>query len=83
VSVAEVSVTVTGLTLTKKTKSCVKRKRGRCVKRKRKKKNIFWFTRPPCPSSGTLSFQSFYGYKDPAVQDQLKTVTIPCPDFTP
>jgi hypothetical protein len=83
VSVAEVSVTVTGLTLTKKVKKCVKRRRGRCVKRKRKKKNIFWFTRPPCPPSGTLSFQSFFGYKDPAVEDQTKTVTIPCPDFTP
>lgn len=81
VSVAEVSVTVSGLTLTKTTRKCVKRRGGKCVKRKTKRKNTFWFTEPPCPPSGTLSFQAFFGYKDPAVQDQTKTVTIPCPDF--
>jgi hypothetical protein len=81
VSVAEVTVEVVGLTLTKTTRKCVKRKRGKCVKRKTTKKNTFWFTEPPCPPSGTLSFQSFFGYKEPAVQDQTKTVTIPCPEF--
>jgi hypothetical protein len=81
VSVAEVNVTVSGLTLQKKQRKCVKRKRGRCVKRKVTTKRTFWFTEPPCPPSRQLSFQSFYGYKDPAVQDQLKTVTIPCPNF--
>jgi hypothetical protein len=81
VSVAEVNVTVTGLTLVKKTRRCTKRKRGKCVKRKTKTKRTFWFTEPTCPPSGVLSFQSFYGYKDPAVQDQLKTVTVPCPKF--
>jgi hypothetical protein len=81
VSVAEVNVTVSGLTLQKKKRKCVKRKRGRCVKRKVTTKRTFWFTEPPCPPSRQLSFQSFYGYKDPAVQDQLKTVTIPCPNF--
>jgi hypothetical protein len=81
VSVAEVSVTVEGLTLVKKTKKCTKRKRGKCVRRKTTTKRLFWFTEPPCPPSGVLTFESFFGYKEPAVQDQLKRVTVPCPDF--
>jgi hypothetical protein len=81
VSVAEVNVTVTGLTLTRKTSKCVKRKRGKCVRKKTKTKNSFWFTEPICPPTGVLSFESFYGYKDPAVQDQVKQVTVPCPKF--
>ena len=75
ISVAEVKVTTTGITLTKKT--CSKKRRGKCVKRKTKR--TFWFTEPPCPPSGQLSFEAFYGYK--TEPDQLKTVTIPCPDF--
>jgi hypothetical protein len=81
VSVAEVNVTVTGLTLTRKTSKCVKRKRGKCVRKKTKTKNSFWFTEPICPPTGVLSFESFFGYKDPAVQDQVKQVTVPCPKF--
>ena len=34
ISVAEVKVTTTGLTYTKKTKKCTKKRRGKCVKRK-------------------------------------------------
>jgi hypothetical protein len=75
ISVAEVKVTTTGITLSKKV--CTKKRRGKCVKRKTKR--TFWFTEPPCPPSGQLSFEAFYGYKTEA--DQLKTVSIPCPDF--
>jgi len=75
ISVAEVKVTTTGITLKKTT--CSKKRRGKCVKRKTKR--TFWFTEPPCPPSGQLSFDAFYGYK--TEPDQLKTVTIPCPDF--
>jgi hypothetical protein len=75
ISVAEVKVTTTGITHIKKT--CAKKRRGKCVKRKTKRS--FWFTEPPCPPSGQLSFEAFYGYK--TEPDQLKTVTIPCPDF--
>jgi hypothetical protein len=75
ISVAEVKVTTTGITLKKTT--CSKKRRGKCVKRKTKR--TFWFTEPPCPPSGQLSFEAFYGYK--TEPDQLKTVTIPCPDF--
>ncbi len=81
VSVAEVNVTVTGLTLVQKKRKCTKRKRGKCVKRKTTTKRIFWFTEPTCPPSGQLSFESFFGYKDPAVQDQFKKVQVPCPKF--
>lgn len=75
ISVAEVNVTTTGITYTKKT--CRKKRRGKCVKRKTKRQ--FWFTEPPCPPSGQLNFEAFYGYK--TEPDQLKTISIPCPDF--
>jgi hypothetical protein len=79
ISVAEVHVTTTGLTLTKKKVTCKKRRHGKCVKKKVKRTNIFWFTEPACPASGQLSFQAFYGYE--SAPDQIKTSTIPCPKF--
>ena len=75
ISVAEVNVTTTGITHKKRV--CKKKRRGRCVKRRTKR--TFWFTEPSCPPSGQLSFEAFYGYK--TEPDQLKTITIPCPDF--
>jgi hypothetical protein len=79
ISVAEVHVTTTGLSLTKKKVTCKKHKRGKCVKKSVKKSNLFWFTQPPCPPTGQLSFQAFYGYaSDP---DETKTISIPCPKF--
>jgi hypothetical protein len=79
ISVAEVNVTTTGLYLTKKKTTCKKRKRGKCVKKKVKKKSSFWFTQPPCPASGQLNFQAFYGYE--SAPDETKTISIPCPQF--
>ena len=69
ISVAEVNVTTTGLTYTKKT--CTKKRRGKCVKTQDVKRT-FWFTEPPCPPSGQLSFEAFYGYKNEP--DQLKKI---------
>ncbi len=79
ISVAEVHVTTTGLTLTKKKVTCKKRKHGKCVKKKVKKTTLFWFTEPICPPSGQLTFQAFYGYA--SAPDEVKTSTIPCPQF--
>jgi hypothetical protein len=79
ISVAEVHVTTTGLSLTKKKTKCVKRKGGKCVKKKVKKTSLFWFTQPKCPTSGQLSFQAFYGYA--TNPDETKTISIPCPKF--
>jgi hypothetical protein len=82
VSVERVDVTVTGLTHVKRTRRCTRKRRGRCVKRKTTVTRTFWFTQPACPPSGNLSFQAFFGYKDPAVADQLKTYPLACPpDF--
>jgi hypothetical protein len=79
ISVAEVHVTTTGLTLSSKKRSCVKKKRGKCVKKKVKKTNLFWFTEPTCPKSGQLNFLAFYAYANgPA---QTKTSSISCPKF--
>lgn len=79
ISVAEVKVTTTGLTYTKRTKKCTKKRKGRCVKHKTTTKRTFWFTQPPCPPSGKLSFEAFYGYD--TAPDQIKRSDIPCPDF--
>ena len=79
VSVAEVKVTTTGLTYTKKTKRCVKKRGKKCVKRKTTTKRTFWFTEPPCPPSGKLTFEAFYGYD--TAPDELRRSEIPCPDF--
>jgi len=79
VSVAEVKVTTTGLTYTKKTKKCVKKRGRKCVRRKTKTKRTFWFTQPPCPPSGKLTFEAFYGYD--TAPDELRRSEIPCPDF--
>jgi hypothetical protein len=80
ISVAEVHVTTEGLTLTKKKTTCAKKKKGKCTKRKVKKTNLFWFNRPPCPPSGQLSFEAFYGYA--ASPPETKRIAIPCPKFT-
>jgi hypothetical protein len=77
VSIAELAVKTTGLSILKGT--CLKEnRRGRCVKRQ--KKTLFWFTQPKCPPSGQLSFEAFYGY-DPPQPDVTQTITLPCPNF--
>jgi hypothetical protein len=80
ISIAEVRAVVRGLTLQKKKTTCLKRKGGKCTRKKVKKTNVFWFTQPPCPPSGKLSFESFYGYDDPT-PDITKTIELSCPNF--
>jgi hypothetical protein len=79
ISVAEVHVTTEGLTLTKKRKTCVKRKKGKCTKSKVKKTNLFWFDTPPCPPSGQFTFEAYYGYA--ASPPEIKRTSIPCPKY--
>jgi len=76
VSIAELSVRTTGLTLLRGT--CLRERRGRCVKRQ--PRTVFWFTTPPCPPSGALSIQNFFGYADPQ-PDITKTIQLACPRF--
>ncbi|MGB2711109.1 MAG: hypothetical protein WBC33_06295 [Conexibacter sp.] len=77
VSIAELRVVNTGLTILKGT--CLKKnKNGRCTKKQ--KKTIFWFTQPDCPPSGRISFLSFFEYADPQ-PDITKTLTLACPNF--
>jgi hypothetical protein len=80
ISLSEVRAEARGLTLKRRTVTCIKRKHGRCVRKKVKKTRLFWFTRPKCPPSRTLSFLAFYGYDDP-IPDITKTLEIPCPNF--
>lgn len=79
VSLAEINVTTSGLSLVKGT--CLKQNaRGRCVKRQRR--TLFWFTIPPCPPSGQFSFQEFFSY-EPPTPDSVNTVRFACPAFLP
>jgi len=77
VSLAEINATTSGLSLLRGT--CLKQNaRGRCVKRQRR--TIFWFRTPPCPSSGLLSAQEFFGYPAPFA-NQTTTIQLACPRF--
>ncbi len=77
VSIAQLDVTTSGLSLVKGT--CLKtNKKGKCVSRQ--KRTIFWFTIPPCPPSGAFSFQEFFGY-DPPTPSTTNTVQFACPSF--
>ncbi|HET6447825.1 MAG TPA: hypothetical protein VFG31_01855 [Conexibacter sp.] len=79
VSLAEINVTTSGLSLLKGT--CLKQNAsGRCVKRQRR--TLFWFTIPPCPASGSFSFQEFFSY-EPPTPDSVNTVQFACPRFIP
>jgi hypothetical protein len=79
VSIAELNVTTRGLTILRGT--CLRRnRRGRCVRRQRR--TVFWFTTPPCPPSGVLSIQQFFGYENTAFND-LQTIQLACPRFQP
>jgi hypothetical protein len=77
VVIPEVHVTTKGLSSTKKKTTCLRHRHGKCVKKKVKKTVTFWFNRPPCPTSGQLSFQAYYGYQD----GTSNTITrqVPCP----
>jgi hypothetical protein len=79
VSFAEVHATTQGLTLSKRTTKCVKRKGRKCIRKKARNTNLFWFTRPSCPPSRRLSFQASYVYAN--APSQSKTIQISCPDF--
>jgi hypothetical protein len=79
VSVAEGRVVTKGLTQTKVKRRCLKHRRGRCVKRKVKRSKLFWFTKPTCPPSGKLPFESTYGYR--GFPTQTVRLEIPCPAF--
>ena len=79
VSIAELRVVNTGLTLKKG--ECLKTgKGGRCVKKQ--KKTLFWFNTPPCPASGKISFLSHFEYVAPQ-PPITETVELACPKFLP
>lgn len=78
-SVAELRVTTPGVTKTKRTVKCLRKKKGKCTKRKVSKKKIFWLTQPKCPKSGLLDFKSDYVYETGL--KETKAIQLPCPRF--
>ena len=78
-SIAETKVVNTGFTVTKKKRTCAKRRDGRCVRKRVKTRKLFWFTPPTCPASGKVSFEAFFGYA--SLPDVTKVTEISCPQF--
>jgi hypothetical protein len=79
ISVAEVNVTVPGLTLTKRQRTCVKRIKGRCAKSRVKTRKLYWFVVPKCPPSGKFAFQAVFGYA--ALPTATRMIELSCPRF--
>jgi hypothetical protein len=79
ISVAELNVTVPGLTFTKRQRMCTRRNSGRCVRTKLKTTKLYWFVVPKCPPSGKYSFQAVFGYA--ALPTATRTVELSCPRF--
>lgn len=79
ISVAEVSATVPGLTLTKRVRRCSRRVSGRCTKIKTKAKRLYWFTAPKCPPTGIWTFQAVFGYA--GLPTVTKVIELSCPRF--
>jgi hypothetical protein len=77
--VAEAEATIRGLTITKRVRTCVRRRRSgsRCRKTKSKLKRIFWVTPPDCPASRKLSWKA-----DLTLEGGISLSTVretPCP----
>ena len=78
-SIAEMKLTLSGLTQTKQTVKCLVRRSNRCVRSRLERKKLFWLTRPACPSSSVLRFASEVTYE---TGNKLTTSTdVPCPRF--
>lgn len=82
ISVAEVNVTLPGLTLRRRIVGCSRKRAGRCVKRWVKRKAVFWFKPPQCPADRTIWFQSLYQYENLA-SPLTREASLLCPRFSP
>ena len=78
-SVAELKVTLPGLTQVKKTVTCLKKSKGKCTKSKTESKKLFWISQPTCPASGQLRFESDFVYE--TGQKGTTGLDLPCPRF--
>jgi hypothetical protein len=81
--VAEAELTLPGLTMTKRVRTCARpkgrRSGSRCRKTKSKVKRIFWVTAPNCPASRKLSWKA-----DLRLEGGISLSTVretPCPRF--
>ncbi len=79
-SIVDLRVTTPGVSKTKRTVRCLRKKKGKCTKRKVTKKRIFWLNKPKCPKSGRLEFKSDYEYETGL--KETKAIELPCPRFT-
>jgi hypothetical protein len=79
VSLAEVDVSVPGLTLSKRRRVCTRKRAGHCTRRRVETKKLYWFTIPRCPSGG-YPFQGVFTYEGmpPATHD----VSVSCSEFS-
>ena len=79
ISVAEVRVTVPGLTDETKVVRCVRRAGGRCRKTKVTTHRTFWLMQPKCPATSQLGFEASDTYVTGL--QTTKKVEVPCPRF--
>jgi hypothetical protein len=79
VSVAQVTVTIPGLTMNKRERKCVKRERGKCEKSRVRVRRIYWFTLPRCPPSGSFRLEATFGYA--GLPSITRTVELSCSRF--
>ena len=78
VSLAEINVTTSGLTLLKGT--CLKQNAQRQM-RQAQRRTLFWFTIPPCPSSGKFSASRSSSATSRRPRTSTNTVQFACPSF--
>jgi hypothetical protein len=81
ISLAEVRVTVSGLTRETKVVSCVRRAGGRCREKKVTTQRTFWLTQPKCPATSRLGFEASYTYETGL--QMARKIEVPCPRFHP
>lgn len=79
ISLAELRVSMPGLTQVTKKVTCVRRARGSCKKKTTVSEKLFWLTPPTCPAAGKLGFESTYTYETGVTLS--KALQLPCPRF--
>jgi hypothetical protein len=80
ISIAEIHVTLPGLTLTRKERRCVRKRHNRCAEQRVRTKRLYWFEVPSCPPSGRFSFQAVLAY--PGLAATTLNIELSCPSFT-
>lgn len=73
---AEFHLRMSGLTMVKRVRSCVRKsRRGRCAETRSKKKRLFWIRTPSCPRSRRVTFGADYAFEGSTAISKRRTVS--------